>query len=73
MVAIFADVSYSRHEWSRPVCRQRWPASPAGAAPARLQEREIHHTLGGNGRFKKFGKGLGSAAPEGGYAWYAGI
>jgi DMSO/TMAO reductase YedYZ molybdopterin-dependent catalytic subunit len=22
---------------------------------------------------KKFGKGLGSAAPEGGYAWYAGI
>ena len=22
---------------------------------------------------KAFGKGLGSAAPEGGYAWYAGI
>jgi DMSO/TMAO reductase YedYZ molybdopterin-dependent catalytic subunit len=22
---------------------------------------------------KKFGKGLGSAAPEGGYSWYAGI
>jgi DMSO/TMAO reductase YedYZ molybdopterin-dependent catalytic subunit len=22
---------------------------------------------------KKFGKGLGSASPEGGYAWYAGI
>jgi DMSO/TMAO reductase YedYZ molybdopterin-dependent catalytic subunit len=22
---------------------------------------------------KRFGKGLGSAAPEGGYAWYAGI
>jgi DMSO/TMAO reductase YedYZ molybdopterin-dependent catalytic subunit len=22
---------------------------------------------------KGFGKGLGSAAPEGGYAWYAGI
>jgi DMSO/TMAO reductase YedYZ molybdopterin-dependent catalytic subunit len=22
---------------------------------------------------KKFGKGLGSAAPEAGYAWYAGI
>jgi DMSO/TMAO reductase YedYZ molybdopterin-dependent catalytic subunit len=22
---------------------------------------------------KSFGKGLGSAAPEGGYAWYAGI
>jgi DMSO/TMAO reductase YedYZ molybdopterin-dependent catalytic subunit len=22
---------------------------------------------------KPFGKGLGSAAPEGGYAWYAGI
>ena len=22
---------------------------------------------------KKFGKGLGAAAPEGGYAWYAGI
>jgi DMSO/TMAO reductase YedYZ molybdopterin-dependent catalytic subunit len=22
---------------------------------------------------KKFGAGLGSAAPEGGYAWYAGI
>jgi len=22
---------------------------------------------------KRFGKGLGSAAPEAGYAWYAGI
>jgi DMSO/TMAO reductase YedYZ molybdopterin-dependent catalytic subunit len=22
---------------------------------------------------KRFGKGLGSASPEGGYAWYAGI
>ena len=22
---------------------------------------------------KKFGKGLGSVSPEGGYAWYAGI
>jgi hypothetical protein len=22
---------------------------------------------------KNFGKGLGSASPEGGYAWYAGI
>ncbi|MGB7727919.1 MAG: molybdopterin-dependent oxidoreductase [Candidatus Acidiferrum sp.] len=30
-----------------------------------------HMTVTDN--LKKFGKGLGSAAPEGGYAWYAGI
>ena len=30
-----------------------------------------HMTLTDN--LKKFGKGLGSASPEGGYAWYAGI
>ena len=27
----------------------------------------------GHGYLKGFGKGLGSASPEGGYAWYAGI
>ena len=31
----------------------------------------VHVTVTDN--LKKFGKGLGSAAPEGGYAWYAGI
>ena len=31
----------------------------------------IHLTVTDN--LKRFGKGLGSAAPEGGYAWYAGI
>jgi DMSO/TMAO reductase YedYZ molybdopterin-dependent catalytic subunit len=30
-----------------------------------------HLTVTNN--LKKFGKGLGSASPEGGYAWYAGI
>lgn len=31
------------------------------------------HKLTVTDDIKKFGKGLGSAAPEGGYAWYAGI
>jgi hypothetical protein len=31
----------------------------------------VHLTATDN--LKKFGKGLGSAEPEGGYSWYAGI
>jgi hypothetical protein len=33
----------------------------------------LAYGMNGNDSMKGFGQGLGSAAPEGGYSWYAGI
>ncbi len=43
--------------------------------PRQLGYKSVKYitTLTLTDNLKKFGKGLGSAAPEGGYAWYAGI
>ena len=52
----------------------QWRAvAHAGSAATRVQEREVYYPPCGYRRSRKFGKGLGSASPEGGYAWYAGI
>ncbi len=55
----------------------RWATAArcACGVPRQLGYKSVkfitHLTVTDN--MKKFGKGLGSAAPEGGYAWYAGI
>jgi DMSO/TMAO reductase YedYZ molybdopterin-dependent catalytic subunit len=43
--------------------------------PRQLSYKNVKHItrLTVTDRLKRFGKGLGSASPEGGFAWYAGI
>ena len=62
------------HERRRSSRRLRRPAAPARPPPTRLQERQVHHPHHRHRRSERASaKAWAPHAPEGGYAWYAGI
>ena len=61
------------HERRRPSCAVRRPAAPARPRQLGYKSVKFLTRITVTDSMKCFGKGLGSASPEGGYAWYAGI
>src|SRR5438477_103273 len=71
---------FSRSQISKPAFANETPPAPFGGplrlrVPRQLGYKSVKYVtrLTVTDSLKKFGKGLGSASPEGGYAWYAGI